>query len=55
MKMILFTLVRAFKFELDALPGDVERTGAFIQRPSLLSQPEKGTQLPLLIKEYVSL
>ena len=53
MKAILFTLVRAFEFELDAADRDVERTGTFLQRPSLLSQPEKGTQLPLRIREYV--
>lgn len=54
MKTFLFTLVRAFEFQLDTSPGDVVRTGTVLQRPSLLSQPQMGTQLPLLVKEYVA-
>ena len=54
MKAILFVLVRTFEFELDAEKEDVARTGTFLQRPSLLSQPEKGAQLPLRVREYVA-
>lgn len=53
MKTFLFILVRTFEFELDASPGDVARTGTLLQRPTLLSQPDKGTQLPLLVKEHI--
>ncbi|KZV67414.1 cytochrome P450 [Peniophora sp. CONT] len=53
MKTFLFTLVRTFEFELDASPSDVARTGTLLQRPTLLSQTDKGTQLPLLVKEHV--
>ncbi|KZV68237.1 cytochrome P450 [Peniophora sp. CONT] len=53
MKVFLYTLVRAFEFEPATSPGDVARTGTVVQRPSLLSQPDKGTQLPLFVKEHV--
>ncbi|VDC03529.1 unnamed protein product [Peniophora sp. CBMAI 1063] len=52
MKAFLFTLVRSFEFEPATSAGDVARTGTVLQRPSLLSQPDKGTQLPLRIREY---
>ena len=54
MKAILFTLVRAFQFDLDVESSDVERTGTFLQRPSLLSDPDKGAQLPLRVRDYVT-
>ena len=55
MKAILFILLRAFQFELAVDSEDVARTGTLLQRPSLLSQPEMGTQMPLIVTEYVGL
>ncbi|KAJ7062855.1 cytochrome P450 [Mycena amicta] len=51
MKAILFTLVRAFEFEL-AVPGsDIgKKATAIVERPIVRSQREKGFQLPLLVR-----
>ena len=54
MKVIVFTLVRAFEFELAVSAQDLRPAGTFLQRPALLSEPEKGTQLPMLIRPYVN-
>ncbi|OJT02509.1 Cytochrome P450 3A12 [Trametes pubescens] len=51
LKAILFTLVRAFEFEL-AVPVDDIISKTPFGRPSLLSEPEKGYQLPLNLKPY---
>ncbi|KAI0759035.1 cytochrome P450 [Fomes fomentarius] len=51
-KAIIFTLVRAFEFELAAAPEDVTQVGMFTQRPALKSEPSKGAQLPLRIRLY---
>ena len=51
---IIFTLVRAFEFELAVSTEDLRPAGTFLQRPALLSEPEKGTQLPMLIRPYVN-
>jgi len=49
-KALLFTLVRGFEFEL-ALPAeDIVRTTAVVGRPTILSNPAAGSQLPLLIR-----
>ncbi|KAI0673974.1 cytochrome P450 [Trametes maxima] len=49
-KALLFTLVRAFEFELGVPSADIFiRTGP-VQRPSVRSAPEQGFQLPLLLK-----
>ena len=52
MKAMLFTLVRAFEFELAVDSRDVARTGTLLQRPSMLSHPEKGAQMLLRVKVY---
>ncbi|KAI0652715.1 cytochrome P450 [Trametes meyenii] len=50
-KALLFTLVRAFEFELGVPPEDIcIRTGP-VQRPLVRSAPEQGFQLPLLIAQ----
>jgi hypothetical protein len=51
MKALLFTLVRAFEFEL-AVPKEViaKRT-SIVQRPVVLSESDQN-QLPLLIRPY---
>ncbi|KAH9005440.1 cytochrome P450 [Lactarius hatsudake] len=49
-KAILFTLVRAFEFEL-ALPAeDIVRRTSIVGRPVVASNPAAGPQLPLLIR-----
>ncbi|KAJ7494429.1 cytochrome P450 [Mycena galericulata] len=53
MKALLFTLVRAFEFELAVPLADVQKKSTAVQRPLLRSQPEAGNQLPLIIKPYV--
>ncbi len=53
MKVIIFTLVRSFEFELAVPREDAQPTGTFLQRPALVSEPERGTQLPMVIRAYV--
>ncbi|KAI0824243.1 cytochrome P450 [Trametes gibbosa] len=52
LKAILFTLIRAFEFELAVPADDIVVKTAPAQRPSLISEPEQGYQLPLFIKPY---
>lgn len=52
MKALLFTLVRAFEFELDADPKDIVKKTFIVQRPVLLTDPEGGNQMPLLVRPY---
>ncbi|KAK0438187.1 cytochrome P450 [Desarmillaria tabescens] len=52
MKAILFTLVRAFEFEL-AVPGaEIAKKSVIVQRPLLRSNPGAGNQMPIIIKPY---
>ncbi|KAI0357859.1 cytochrome P450 [Trametes cingulata] len=50
MKALIFTLVRAFEFELAVPPQDIQKKTSIVQRPLLRSAPEKGSQMPLLVK-----
>ena len=50
LKALVFTLVRAFEFELAVDPVDVRRVGLLTQHPVLASQREKGAQLPVRIR-----
>ncbi|KAI0364506.1 cytochrome P450 [Pilatotrama ljubarskyi] len=52
MKALIFTLVRAFEFELAVPPSDIKRTAGVVQRPTLRSQPELGNQMPLMVRRY---
>ncbi|KAJ7139269.1 cytochrome P450 [Mycena epipterygia] len=52
MKALLFVLIRAFEFETDIPEGGVGRTGRAIQHPLLLSERNKGSQMPLIVKLY---
>jgi len=52
MKVLLFTLVRAFEFELAVPAQDITKKTAVVQRPVLLTDPESGNQMPLLITPY---
>ena len=54
MKALLFALVRAFEFELAVPAKDIApSTMSIVQRPLVLTEPEKGSQLPVFIKPYV--
>lgn len=50
MKALIFTLVRAFEFELGVDVADIKKGGGIVQRPMLRSEPEKGNQMPLLVR-----
>lgn len=52
MKALLFTLVRAFEYELAVKPEDVTKRSSIVQRPIILSELGKGNQMPLLITPY---
>ncbi|KAJ7827292.1 hypothetical protein B0H13DRAFT_1657029, partial [Mycena leptocephala] len=47
----LFTLIRAFEFELAIPASEIGSTGA-LQRPSLLAEREKGDQMPMIVKSW---
>ncbi|KAI0705562.1 cytochrome P450 [Earliella scabrosa] len=51
MKAIIYTLVRAFEFELAVPLADIQKKSV-PPRPVLRSQPEAGGQLPLLVRPY---
>ena len=50
MKVLLFKLVRTFRFELAVPVEDVEPFGVLLQRPRLRSDPDRGPQLPILVQ-----
>jgi len=50
MKALLFTLVRAFEFELAVPPEDIGKKTGLVQRPVVLSDQAGGNQMPLLLK-----
>ena len=49
-KALLFTLVRAFEFELAMSAEDIVRKTGIVGRPVIASNPTAGPQLPLLIR-----
>lgn len=54
-KAILFTLVRAFEFELAVPIAEMGNKGnAIVQRPIVLTDKAAGNQLPLLVKAVAS-
>jgi hypothetical protein len=50
MKALLFTLIRAFEFELAVPPEDITKKSTIVQRPFVISEPQGGNQLPLILK-----
>jgi len=50
MKALLFTLIRAFEFELAVPSDDIIKTSAFMQRPRVKSDFKSGNQMPLILK-----
>jgi hypothetical protein len=53
MKALLFTLVRAFEFELAVPASEIGKKSSIVQRPILINDPKAGNQMPLLMKPYV--
>ncbi|KAJ7908575.1 cytochrome P450 [Mycena leptocephala] len=53
MKALLFSLVRAFEFELAVPATDIGKKMSIVEHPVVSSEPEAGHQLPLLVKPYV--
>ncbi|KAF9265871.1 cytochrome P450 [Marasmius fiardii PR-910] len=51
-KALLFTLVRAFEFELAVPKEDISTKILVVERPYVKSDDSKETQLPLLVKNY---
>ncbi|KAJ7852740.1 hypothetical protein B0H13DRAFT_1643272, partial [Mycena leptocephala] len=47
----LFTLIRAFEFELAIPASEIGSTGA-LQHPFLLAEREKGDQMPIIVKSW---
>lgn len=52
MKALLFTLIRAFEFELAVPPQDIAKKAGIVQRPLVVTEPNAGNQMPLLVKPY---
>ena len=52
MKVPLFTLIRAFEFELAVPAKDIHTKQSIVQRPVVASEMELGSQMPLLIRPY---
>ncbi|KAJ7262670.1 cytochrome P450 [Mycena haematopus] len=53
MKALLFTLVRAFEFELAVPAADIEKKTSVVLRPIVKSEREAGNQMPLIVKPYI--
>ncbi|OCH90693.1 cytochrome P450 [Obba rivulosa] len=51
-KALIFSLVRAFEFELAVPPEDIKKKSQVAQRPIVKSEMETGNQMPLRLKRY---
>ena len=49
-KVAVFTLLRAFEFELAVPAEDIGKSSTVLARPMRLSDPDKGPQLPMLVR-----
>ncbi|KAI0328400.1 cytochrome P450 [Cubamyces sp. BRFM 1775] len=52
LKAILFSIIRGFEFEMPLPLEEYRIQTSPLQRPSVRSAPEKGWQLPLLVKPF---
>ncbi|KAG6902666.1 hypothetical protein C0995_013358 [Termitomyces sp. Mi166 len=52
-KALLFTLVRAFEFDLAVPAKDIVKKSSVVQRPVLVTDPDGNNQMPLLIRPVV--
>lgn len=50
MKAIIFTLVRSFEFGLAVRPEEIVKKRGIVLRPVVISEPENGNQMPLLVR-----
>ena len=50
MKVLLFTLLRAFEFDLAVSPKDIGMPSLGVLRPILLRDPKSSNQMPLLVR-----
>ena len=55
MKVLLFTLVRAFEFDLAVSPKDIGTASIGSLRPMLLTDPKSSNQMPLLVRPISNL
>ncbi|KAF8162780.1 cytochrome P450 [Crassisporium funariophilum] len=55
MKALLYTLIRAFEFDLAVPHKDIVRKSTAVQRPMLVTDPDNGHQMPLLVRQVSSL
>ncbi|KAI0636251.1 cytochrome P450, partial [Trametes polyzona] len=51
-KVAIFTLLRAFEFELAVPAEDIGKSSTLLVRPMRVSDPESGPQLPMLVRAY---
>ena len=51
-KAILFSLVRAFEFELAVPVSEIEAKATVVSRPVLRSDPKSKPQMPMWVKVY---
>ncbi|KAJ7146652.1 cytochrome P450 [Mycena epipterygia] len=51
-KALLFVLIRAFEFDRAVPDGTIGRTSGGLQSSFVLSEREKGSQMPLIVKAY---
>lgn len=54
-KALLFTLIRAFEFELAIPASEIGKkiSPVVVQRPVLINDPQAGNQMPMLVKPHV--
>ena len=50
MKVLLFTLIRAFEFDLAISAKDLGTTSIGVQLPVLLMDPNRSNQMPFLVR-----
>ena len=53
-KALLFTLIRAFEFDLAVSAKDIGTKALNFQRPILLTDPNNSNQMPLLVRPIAS-
>ncbi|KAJ7145531.1 cytochrome P450 [Mycena epipterygia] len=51
-KALLFVLIRAFEFDRAVPDGTMGQTSSALQSPFVVSEREKGSQMPLILKAY---
>ncbi|KAI0763276.1 cytochrome P450 [Trametes elegans] len=51
-KVAIFTLLRAFEFDLSVPAEEIGRSSTLLVRPMVLGEPEKGPQLPMRVRAY---